>query len=249
MRVLKLRIAGIFVAVVAVTLPGLADLEDYQEGYRWYPLSAQAPGYIGLPTSVLREAVCGLPVGEPEPHEGDPPLVLEAADCKISLVKLTGPGAPFGGDLEHGQEAPISGGTGGSSVPLWLKKLKVESAAPLASECGSWNLTVELDSAATQPPGRMQLFSESPAGGFFVLRKEVRLRFTLHRVGGSEVVELTSWVALDAAGRWFLLPSTSVSPDETNLVLTSSPDGALFELWGTCLYLPLDTTTDESGPS
>lgn len=245
MSVAKLRMVGVLVAAAGMSFSGSADVIDYQEGRRWYPLSRAVPGYFGLPAALLRSQVCGDPV----PDDGGGRLGAETADCKIAVVKLSGPGTGPGGHTTAGEPVTRPVDAEAVAVEWGFESLRFESMTPIEFGCGWWDMSVELDPTTPQPPGEAQLFATHAVGGSFVLSREVRLRFTLHRVGGPEEVEVAVTVVLDAAGRWFLLPSVSLLPGETNLVLVSSPDGAVLELWGPCLFLPLDSLDRESGPT
>ncbi|MDX1999037.1 MAG: hypothetical protein SF066_15075 [Thermoanaerobaculia bacterium] len=245
MSLAKLRMVGVLVAAAGVTLSGSADVIDYQPGRRWYPVSREVPGYFGLPTALLRSHVCGSPV----PDDGGGRLGAETADCKIAVVKLSGPGTGPGGHTTVGAPLVRPVGTDEVDVEWGFETLRFESLMPIEFGCGWWDMSLELDPTMPQPPGQARLFPTHAVGGSFVLSREVRLRFTLHRVGGPEEVELAVTVVLDAAGQWSLLPSTVLLPGETNLVLVSSPDGAVLELWGPCLFLPLASLDRESGPT
>ena len=116
---------------------------------------------------------------------------------------------------------------GSAATRLKLRALSLESVSPVRTDCGSFNVRVNL--TGNQPATRMQIFRENENGGRYLAPLALSIKLSFSPVGSlsSRALELTRKVRLGADPRavWSFNQEAKAARPSRTLRIDSDGDG------------------------
>jgi hypothetical protein len=177
-----------------------------------------AASVLPVDSTALRKLLCsGVPSGW---------LPLSASgECDLAVYPKSLP--PPGLDLDVGEIKAADGHLRIAVQPTGWEPWR--ASAPLATECGLWDIAVDLDPLKPQPVSALALEPSvaDPNQGVFAGAVQLAALYRFTRLDPADSIELPAKLSLELSGHWAAVPEGGPSLGEgaSNLVLFAGTFG------------------------